>query len=167
MIRFTRACLWLSCLFALGVALRTYWVSPPQVPVHYGLNGTPDRWGSSMSLLVMHACIIGLGTLLFLALPEFVRRAPSSMLNLPNKEYWLSPERRGIAAHKLATWSDTLGIGVNVLMITLQLVLAREVEEANVTGGIVPGLVLGGFMLFTLCSVVWLVASYRIPTRSE
>lgn len=120
-----------------------------------------------MSLLVVHGCVIGFGTLLFWALPELLRRAPSSMVNLPNKEYWLSPQRRGAAITKFAIWADTFGTAVNVLMITLQLVLASNADEARATPTFVPGIVLGGFLLFTLCSLIWLVASYRIPTRTE
>lgn len=127
----------------------------------------PDRWGSPTSLLVAHGCVIGFGTVLFWALPELVRRAPQSMINLPNKDYWLSPERREIATTKLAIWADTFGSAVNVLMITLQLVLAGNGDHARAAPTLAPALVFGGFLLFTLCSLIWLVASYQIPTRSE
>jgi hypothetical protein len=120
-----------------------------------------------MTLLLAHGCVIGFGTLLFWALPELVRRAPRWMINLPNKEYWLSPERRGIATTKFAIWADTFGTAVNVLMITLQLVLSGDTDEAMARPTFVPGFALGGFLLFTLGSLIWLVASYRIPTRTE
>lgn len=127
----------------------------------------PDRWGSPLSVLVVHGCVIGVGTLLFWVLPELFRRAPSWMINLPNKEYWLSPQRRGIATTKFAIWTDTFGTALNVLIIILQLVLAGDPDGTRATPTIVPGLVLGGFVLFTLCSLIWLVMSYRIPTRTE
>jgi uncharacterized membrane protein len=167
MFRWTRLTLWLSCLLGFGVSLREYRISPARVPVHFGLNGIPDRWGSSTSLLVIHLCLIGFSTLTFWALPELVRRAPSWMINLPNKDYWLVPERRAIAADKMAIWAHLLGIGVNVLVITLQLVLSRNAGAATATGTSTPGLVLAGFLLFALCSMVWLIASYRLPTSRE
>lgn len=120
-----------------------------------------------MSLLAVHGCVIGFGTLVFWLLPEFFRRAPTSMINLPNKEYWLSPQRRGIATTKFAKWTDAFGTAVNVLTITLQLVLGGDTDGTRATPTFVPGLVLGGFLLFTLCSLIWLVTSYRIPTRTE
>jgi hypothetical protein len=46
-----------------------------------------------------------------------------------------------------------------VLVITLHLVLAGNADEAMARPTFVPGFVLGGFLLFALCSLIWLVAS--------
>lgn len=120
-----------------------------------------------MTLLVVQGCVIGIGTVLFWVLPELVRRAPKPILSLPNKEYWLSPERREKATIKFAVWGDTVGTAVNMLMTTLQLVLAGNADEARAMPTRVPAVVLGGFLLFTLCSIIWLALAYRIPTRTE
>lgn len=119
-----------------------------------------------MSLLLVLCGVIGFSTLLFWALPELMRRAPASMINIPNKEYWLSPERRTLATHKFAVWSSTFGAAVNLLMVTLQLALRTPAGSPPVVPTLVPGFALGGFFVFTLCSLIWLVAAYRIPART-
>jgi hypothetical protein len=162
----SRWALVLSCLAALGFALYSFSVAPAVVPVHYGLDGLPDRWGSPLQVLLVHLGIVGLGTAVMLALPELVRRAPASLLNLPNAEYWLAPEHRAAATAKLATWADLLGAAVNLLMLTLQLVLAPGGDGAS-SPSWAPALVTLAFLVFTLGSCVWLARAYRLPTATR
>jgi hypothetical protein len=160
----SRWALGLSGVAGLVSTLRIYLLSPAVVPVHFGPAG-PDRWGSRVELLIAHTCIIGLSTAFFLAAPELFRRAPTSLLNLPNKEYWLSPEHRGAATTKFAHWSATVGVAVNALMLTLQLLLGPHQDGA--AGARLALLVILVFVLFTLGSCVWLVHSFRMPMRAD
>jgi hypothetical protein len=117
-----------------------------------------------LELLVAHACGIGIGTALFLAVPELLRRAPPWTISIPNKHYWLSPEHRDEATAKLATWCSAQGTAVNLLLITLQLLLAPNVDAAAAPTPF-PAFVLAGFGVFTLASIVWLSLAYRLPAR--
>lgn len=165
MVRWTRRALGLSCAVGVGLALYSYSTSPDRVPIHYGLTGVPDRWGSPLELLALHACVIGISSALFLALPELLRRAPPRSISLPNKHYWLSPEHRDQATAKLATWCSAQGTAVNLLLITLQLLLAPNVDTSAAPTPF-PALVLVGFGVFTLASMVWLSLAYRLPSRA-
>ena len=164
MVRWTRGALGLSCAVGLGLTFYSYATSPDRVPVHYGLTGIPDRWGSPVELLVAYGCVIGIGSSLCLALPELLRRAPPWAINLPNKHYWLAPENRDAATAKFALWADTQGAAVNLLMSTLLLLLAPNANAAAVPAAF-PAFVLVGFGMFTLASIGWLWLSYRLPTR--
>jgi uncharacterized membrane protein len=163
MARATRWALFLSRVAALGVVLQVYSVSPEVVPVHYGPTGIPDRWGPRAELLAVFACVIGVSTALFRALPHFIWRAPRSMLNLPNKEYWLAPEQRASAAAKFAIWAHLVGTSVNVLMAVLQLGLASVPRGLFDTPTPLPSCVVLAFVTFVLGSCVWLTWSYRLP----
>lgn len=161
---YSRWALVLSCIIGLSLALAVYSTSPAVVPVHFGPSGVPDRWGSPLEVLVVQGCVIGLTTLLFGALPQVIRHGPSTLINLPNKEYWLAPERREVAAVTFARWANVLGTAVNVLMIALQVLLAPDAEGA-VTPAYSPSILLGAFLAFTALSCVWLARSYRLPER--
>ena len=164
MVRWTRGALALSCAAGIGVAVYMYAMSPERVPVHYGLSGTPDRWGSRLELLLVYASAIVIGSAIFLGVPALLRYAPARTISIPNKHYWLAAEHREEAAHKLALWSDVQGAAVNLLMITLQLVLAPSASEPS---SAVLGGVLGGFGVFTLGTMIWLSLAYRLPVDGE
>jgi hypothetical protein len=129
--------------------------------------GTPDRWGSPTQVLIVQASVVCLGTALFFALPELIRRAPSTVINLPNKEYWLLPEHRDSAAAKFAQWASSFGTAQNALMLALQQLLAPHRDGTVAVASYLPVLAILGFLLFTLASCVWLLWAYRLPTHAE
>jgi hypothetical protein len=161
-----RSALGLSAVTGLGLAIRVYASSPERVPVHYAVDGTPDRWGSPVAPLIAYLCLIGLGSAFFLALPAIIRRAPKGMINLPNREYWLSPEHRDAAAVKAARWAYTLGTAANLLMILAQLLLSPR-ENGFAIRPQALSLVLVGFVLFTLGSCIWFLFSFELPARRK
>lgn len=159
----SRWALVLSGLAALALAIRAFSVAPGVVPVHYGLSGLPDRWGSPLEVLLVYLGLVGVGTVIWLMLPHLFQRAPASMINLPHKEYWLAPERRDAATAKLSTWADLVGTALNLLMLTLQQVLSPGRDGAS-SPSVVPAFATLAFLVFTLGSCVWLARSYRLPT---
>jgi hypothetical protein len=158
----SRWALILSCIGALGFSLHGFSVAPDIVPVHYGLDGLPDRWGPRVEVLLVYLGVVGGGTALWLTLPAFFRRVPPSMINLPHKEYWLAPERRAAATAKLSTWADMVGTALNLLMLALQLLLTPA-RAGTGSPNPAPTLVTLAFLAFTLGSCVWLARSYRLP----
>lgn len=75
-------------IWGLGLLL------PQEVPVHFDLNGEPDRFsGRAEFLWTMSGLVVGITTMMFFFC-WVTPRIPESMVNIPNKEYWLAPERR-------------------------------------------------------------------------
>jgi serine/threonine-protein kinase len=67
---------------------------PPRVATHFGAGGQPNGWMSRQGYL-RFTLIFGLAFPLFPALLlSLTRFLPDSCINLPNRDYWLAPERR-------------------------------------------------------------------------
>ncbi|MEM7455882.1 MAG: DUF1648 domain-containing protein [Planctomycetota bacterium] len=67
---------------------------PQEVPIHFDAAGDPDGWSSRSALIGLN---IGLHVFSLLCLPAvgyFSRFLPDSLINMPNKEYWLAGDRR-------------------------------------------------------------------------
>ena len=67
---------------------------PERTASHFGGDGRADGWMSRASdLLILGALGAGM-PLLFLGLSLATRFMPARWVNIPHREYWLSPERR-------------------------------------------------------------------------
>ena len=66
---------------------------PAEVPAHFDAAGEPDRWSTRKGLVVTFIVIHAASLLTTLGMGYAIRWFPVSMVNLPNREYWLAPER--------------------------------------------------------------------------
>ena len=79
---------------------------PEKVASHFGADGQPDGWTSSTVLLILYGVLQFGGAALMIGLAKLIWILPDSLLNIPNKDYWLAEERR----------SQTLQINTNMLI---------------------------------------------------
>ena len=109
-----------------------YWpMLPEQVATHFNEAGQANGWMSRFGFLVL---IVGLqfGTAAFFsAIGWCCRYLPESMLNIPNKEYWLADERKD------TTLADTNHLLAWVAAATAMfiLLLLYLTFQANIEGG--------------------------------
>ncbi len=63
---------------------------PDRVASHFDLSGKADGWSTKQGLLRAYLGIIGLVALTILGGAFGVSKLPVSVINLPNRELWLS-----------------------------------------------------------------------------
>jgi len=72
-----------------------YWSQmPDEMATHFDAGGQPDGWmskGAFAGLLILLQ--VGLAAMM-LGIGRLTRVLPTSILNIPNREYWLAEERR-------------------------------------------------------------------------
>ena len=103
---------------------------PPSMAVHFGIGGRPDRYVDRVKFIV-------LGSFLSLMLPTLIatlvgvlpRVLPTSMLNLPNKNYWMAAERREHALNVML-W---FGLWLACLVQAFLMVVNVGIYRANLT----------------------------------
>jgi hypothetical protein len=84
----------LLCAACVGQALYYYPRLPAEVARHFGAAGQPDAWCGKGQFLIFHLGTIAFLAGVFLGVGLVLRKLPAGFINLPNKEYWLAPERR-------------------------------------------------------------------------
>ena len=66
---------------------------PEVVASHFDARGTPNGWQTKQAffqvLLIVSVFVAGIG----FAMPKIISALPPKLINLPNKNYWLAPER--------------------------------------------------------------------------
>jgi serine/threonine-protein kinase len=97
---------------------------PPRVASHFNAAGNPDAEMSRESHIALMAAV-GMGLPLALVCIFYsIRWLPTSIVNMPNRQYWLAPERRAETSNRmlqfglwLATLEALLLLGIHLLVV--------------------------------------------------
>ncbi|MBS0243316.1 MAG: DUF1648 domain-containing protein [Proteobacteria bacterium] len=82
----------------------TLWPAlPERIAVHFDAAGRPNGWSSREGLIGILALQFGLFALIFLSAGG-LKWLPDRNLRLPNKDYWLDPQRRDSTFEFIALW---------------------------------------------------------------
>lgn len=117
---------WLAVIGYVGWA---HGQLPDKVAVHFGTSGEPNRWSSSVELSLIISLIVTLEFATFAAIAWFLPRVSHQLWNLPNKSYWLAPDRAEITATLVCR--DLLAMALATL--ALLGVVHWDVVQANVS----------------------------------
>ncbi|HWW18939.1 MAG TPA: hypothetical protein VNY81_09975 [Candidatus Saccharimonadales bacterium] len=155
-----------SVFVALAVigAVRYIYYAPrlPEVlGSHFAGNGAVNAWQSKAAFLSTELAVVVLAAVVGFGIPRIVGAMPVSLINLPNKEYWLSPERRAETLGYLQMHMAWFGCALLAfLLFAMDLVYQANLQSPPRlnSAAFVPGLVV--FLLFVTISTVRLVARF-------
>ncbi|WP_186343190.1 DUF1648 domain-containing protein [Allochromatium palmeri] len=157
--------LYLSFFANLILALVSWAILPERVAIHFGAGGVPDDWGSS---LAMTGLSVGLSLLLFGLLTrsaDLVRRVPARWINLPNRAYWLAPERREATAVRLHERLQAFGTALfGLLFVAGLLTLEANLSDPVRLDEPLFLVALGSFLIYTLYWTWSLTRAFRVPS---
>lgn len=154
-------------VLALGAGF-VWWSSgrlPEVVASHFGAGGVADGFMPRGQYVVfMLALVLAVPTLVFFA-GRLASRVPVQFVNLPNKQYWLAPERRAATLESLgrfAAWAAYATLGVLCLahwfVVQANLEQPSRLEQAP----LIAVLALFFLALFVAMAVV-LRRFFRVP----
>ena len=160
-----RLALYLSVFANLILALESWNLLPERVAIHFGAGGVPDGWGSSLTATGLS---VGLSLLLFGLLTrsdDLVRRVPARWINLPNRAYWLAPERREATAVRLHERLQAFGTALfGFLLVAEWLTLQANLSDPVRLDEPLFLVALGSFLAYTLYWTWSLVRAFRRPS---
>lgn len=142
-------------------------LSPPIVPLHWGVNGVPDRTGDTRRWLIENA---GLGVLLLLLailVRLLVRRIPGRYMNVPHPDYWHRPEHVDEAKQITERMLSNIFNGVFLMLALLNLIAVIRADNGTLTLPTwVFGVVTVGFVGWMGWQVRCTFAAFAIPESS-
>ncbi len=162
-----RVALTLSFTAHLMLTLVSALLLPERVAIHFAWSGAADGWASRLDSILL---TLGLDTLLFLTFwlsPALLRRTPVKWVNLPNRAYWLSPERREatIARFSQRLWAFGTALFLFLLAAGLLTLEANRSDPVRLDQPLFF-VATGIFLVYTLFWTVALVRDFRLPTGS-
>ncbi len=113
-----------------GLLAATYAQWPAQVATHFDLRGQPDGWMDRVWNIVAYAGLgVGLPLMIY-GIFSLTSLFPTSMINLPRREYWLAPERREATFVELRRQALWLGCLI-VLFVAGLYILTLDANRQN------------------------------------
>lgn len=108
-------------LTAFGLCLHAwYWTQlPDRIATHFGIDGNPNDWMSKTNATLL-LCSLQVGLpLIFLFIGSTLPKLPSSVINIPNREYWLQPERRSSSISHMNSMLAWIAVLIALEMIAI------------------------------------------------
>lgn len=143
---------------------------PERVASHFDAAGQADGWSSKTGFLAINlAFVVGMA-LLFLGVTLLINKVPNDWINLPNKDYWLAPERRAATLDIISGQMEWLAAATVALLVGLtQLTIQANLDAQAGLPGNAFWLLFGGYMAFFVVWLVWLLRKWyaRPPRRDD
>lgn len=144
-------------------AWRAYDRLPDRVATHFNFAGQPDGWMSPQGFFAFYIGLLGFMSLVFGGVPLLVHKLPPRLVNLPNRDYWLAPERRDATIEDLSARTSFFGLLVLLFIVGVHELVLR----ANLGNGILATtplwIALAGLFAFAGVWMVRLHRRYRLP----
>lgn len=121
----------LLAVVAAAQLLYYYPKLPATIAVHFGTSGQANGWSGKASFFTIYAAIEAAIALAGIALAFLGERIPTSFLNMPNRDYWLAPERREESLGFF--WTQT--IWIEAITLAFLVAIAELVFRANIGDG--------------------------------
>jgi uncharacterized membrane protein len=162
---------WIIVVSALAGAIVQavmFWPQlPEKVASHFDAGGQADGWMTKTSFIALTLLLQAGLSALMLGLGRIIGALPNSLINIPNKEYWLAEERRSETLDEMIWMMDWIAAGTSVfLFVILYLTFDANVGEEKELNSTVTWIVTVAFSvgLIGFC-IVRTMKYYRVPVH--
>ena len=166
--RFGRIFYFVIILICVIETARLWSLSPAQMAAHFNIEGNPDRfvskaeffWFEIKTMLIVLGVSV-LPQLLFLVLP-------ASLINLPNREYWLTEERREETLNRLSAFGASLfGIIILTVQAAFELATYANLRTPIRFDSQQMLIMMIGSLVGIVGLLAWMLFSFRLPDQME
>ena len=132
---------------------------PHVVASHFDGHGIPNGWQSKQAFFGIMVIVSLVTVVLGFAIPKMIAVLPQQLINPPNKDYWLAPERRAetlaFLGASFARFACAL-LFFNILVFGYAVQINLRPDHPPSVARLVYTLV--GFLVFV---IVWLVRIFK------
>lgn len=159
----------MNALLVLGLLGASAWVYPDlpaRIPLHFGPDGQPDRWGDTTFLSWMLLPLIGAATaLLMYACTWFVRTRPK-YINMPDKKKFmqLPTHLQQWVAGGVIGMVNIITLAVLAMFCAIQYGAWESAHSGNGSSVMPAALVLGLVGMPFLTIAIFVVTQHRMDT---
>jgi uncharacterized membrane protein len=100
--RIPRVLFFAIVLAAIAQCVHDFPLLPDRLASHFGASGIPNGWMTKSQFFITFAIVLLPALAVEFWVSHRIAKNPDARLKLPNKEYWLAPERRVATSNFLA-----------------------------------------------------------------
>lgn len=104
-------------LMGLVQWMRVYSFLPERMASHFAYDGTPNGWQTKDAFFTAMFLVIATSAFVTFLVPVLMAFTPDILINLPNKWYWLAPERRRETLGFLGAQMGWFGCGLLFVLL--------------------------------------------------
>jgi uncharacterized membrane protein len=150
--------LFLLASINIGVSGYYYTVLPERVASEFDFAGEPKSWMLKAAFVIFNLAMLVVVPALLLSVAWLCSKLPARMIDLPNKDYWLAPERKAETFARLFRSMLWLAVAIELfLSLLVGLVYWANLGHPEAMR-ITPNVLLACFLLFM---AGWLFTFYR------
>ena len=151
-------------VLALLVHFAIYYPYLPEImATHFGAGGEPNGWMSKEGFILFEVVLISFVAFVKFGLPRLIKTVPKSLINIPNRDYWLSAKQRGSTLETLNREMGWVFIGVLIFLITInQLVYQANLDDNKVLSNWIL-VIFFGFLRFIAIWIVRFFIIFKLP----
>lgn len=152
--RTLRIVLFISASIFLLLQLIYYSKMPDNVAVHFNTGGEVNLWLPKNIYLVLSYLIMIVINLIFVRVSYYLRTISPHLINIPQKDYWLSQKNKDQLINILSGYTYFIGLITNLFMIYLFHQIYRfnihSIDKVSIIG-VIP------YLLCILGSTIYLL----------
>lgn len=156
-------------LLVAGLQVFTYYDDlPATLATHFALGGEPNGWMSREVFIAFYFGILVFMLGVFIGIGAWIEKLGPRYINIPNKAYWLAPERRVESCRALRNWMYALGsINAAFIIAMYQMLIDLNIaKEPPVLNETVFLWALGAFLAVMGVFVVGLLRRFGKPDEA-
>jgi len=137
---------------------------PDRLASHFAASGIPNGWMTKTQFMVMYGVVLLSALAIEFWVSHRISNKPDAKLNLPNKEYWLAPERRAETFayfDSFFAWYGCVFLFVVAFAMGLAMRANFDAPPRLPTGPIISDI--AEFVLFNVAAVIAMLRRFSMP----
>lgn len=141
-----------------------YPLLPEKIATHFGASFKPDGYSDKAVFEILFKLLELFLIAMFIGVNYFMKHAKDNLINLPNKEYWLAPERREKSLYILKANMSFFGALTIAYMVFNQVLI----YIANLSEPVQLGDSFWiGFVIYMFSTMGWLIRMIMLFSKKK
>lgn len=137
---------------------------PARMATHFGAGGLPNGYMTKEGFIIFYLGFMFFLPGLLMAISVLIEKLPGSLVNIPNRKYWMTPARKEQTVKSLASGIRVLGVMVGLFLIAInQLVINANMVKPPVLDERGTWLFLFAFVFTIIAFLSWITIRFRKP----
>ncbi len=144
-------------LFFICLVMMAYYYPrmPERMASHFGIDGRPNGWQRREAFFLLTLVVCSLSAIVGFFAPWRIASQPNARINLPNRDFWLAPERRAHTMNYISAFMAWFACAVLLVLISgTFLALEANLAPDRHLNSLALSAVLVAFLLFLLVGLI-------------